>query len=290
MTKKRVLGRGLDALFSSGEPDSANGALKDIPVAEVLVNPRQARKYFAEEKMRELVDSIQAVGLLQPIMVTEKEQGYELISGERRLRAYRLLEREFIPAIVKEMPEAERAAAVIIENIQRENLNPLEEAAAYGSLLEEFGLTQQAVAQRVGKSRTHVTNSLRLLGLPAPLQRMLAEGKLSAGHARALLVLKPEPFQLQLAERIAREGLSVRQAEAMVRQAMQSKAGGSTRRAPNQADPQLQGLLKRKLGGLQERVAVRGTRHKGRLEIRYQSEEELERWLEALAAEGRPMK
>ncbi|MBE0467390.1 MAG: ParB/RepB/Spo0J family partition protein, partial [Candidatus Desulforudis sp.] len=190
------MGRGLDALFPTAEAAVTGETLREIALSEIRTSPRQTRRAFSPDKLTELASSIEEVGLVQPIVVRQSGDGYELVSGERRLRAFQALGRERIPAVVSEMPEAEAAAAVLIENIQREDLSPVEEALAYRSLVEEFDLTQEEVARRVGKSRVHVTNSLRLLTLPLQVQEIVGSGALSAGHARALLAMNDPARQV----------------------------------------------------------------------------------------------
>jgi len=279
VAKKRALGRGLDALFPGGEVAVTGEALREIPVNEIRTNPRQTRQMFDQEKLAELATSIEEVGLVQPIVVRQTRDGYELISGERRLRAFQALGRERIPAVVREMAEAEAAAAALIENIQRENLNPLEEALAYRSLVEEFNLTQEEVARRVGKSRVHVTNSLRLLSLPLQVQEIVSSGALTAGHARTLVAVNDPARQVELARRAAAEGLSVRALEDEVRQAVRpapaARAGPERKRRGR--DPELELLVRERAGAFGDRVAVRGNRQKGRLEIHYRNEGEF--WL-----------
>jgi ParB family chromosome partitioning protein len=291
MARKRALGRGLDALFPAADVVAAGGSLREISVSEVRTNPRQTRRVFDPEKLTELSASIEEVGLVQPIVVRPIGDGYELVSGERRLRAFQALGREHIPALVREMPENEAAVVVLIENIQRENLNPLEEALAYRSLVDEFGLTQEEVARRVGKSRVHVTNSLRLLSLPHPVLEIVGAGALSAGHARALLSISDSEHQVELAQRAVAGGLSVRALEEEVRSVSrpQSTSAVPERKqrslARNQVEyrAELRSLVRKQAGALGDRVTVRGSQRKGRLEIHYRNEGELRRILDWLA-------
>ncbi len=288
MAKKRALGRGLDALFPGGEVAAAGETLREIPVDEIRTNPRQTRQVFDEAKLAELAASIEEVGLVQPIVVRQVGDAYELISGERRLRAFQALGRQRIPALVREMAEVEAAATVLIENIQRENLSPLEEAEAYRKLLEEFQLTQEEVARRVGKSRVHVTNSLRLLTLPLPVQEMVGSGVLSAGHARALLAIGDPARQVELAQQAVARGLSVRALEAEVRRNLESQTGPA-RPAPKRRrqDKELELLIRQRAGVFGERLTVRGNYQKGRLEIHYRNEKELQQVLDLVALFGK---
>lgn len=203
--------------ISSNEPP-AQGMLKEIRVSDIRPNPKQPRLRMDQEKLMELVESIREYGVVQPVVVRVRPGGgYELIAGERRWRACQQLGLEYIPAVVREFGELQSAAIALIENLQRENLNPLEEATAYKRLMDEFQLTQDEVSQRVGKSRPQITNMLRLLSLPNEIKVWLNTGELSVGHARALLGLDSRQQQIDLANLIIKKNLSVRQVEDMVR-------------------------------------------------------------------------
>ncbi len=285
MGKKRALGRGLDALLPGLRVEAAAAAgegLREIPVDRIRTNPRQSRQVFDQERMAELAASIAEVGLVQPVVVRQSGDWYELISGERRLRAFVALGKSSIPALVRELPEPQAAMAVLIENIQRENLNPLEEAVAYRRLVDEFDLTQEEVARRVGKSRVHVTNTLRLLSLPLPVQEAVGSGALTAGHARVLGAVDAAARQVELAQRAVARGLSVRALEEEVRSmaAQASPSGGGAKRGTEKG---LRNLLRERAGALAPRVNIHGDRNKGRLEIRYRNERELEEVLDWLA-------
>ncbi|MCL6612503.1 MAG: ParB/RepB/Spo0J family partition protein, partial [Peptococcaceae bacterium] len=217
MNKKRGLGKGLEALLpgASGERD---GRLREINLNEVVPNPRQPRQVLNDEKLGELAGSIREHGVVQPIVVRPLEDGkYELIAGERRWRACLELGMQKIPAVIRDYGDMEAAAVALIENVQRENLNPLEEARAYKILMEDFGLTQEDVSKRVGKSRPFVGNMVRLLSLPEEIQQMVMENRLSAGHARAILGLEDRDRQISAAKRIISGQLNVRQAESLVK-------------------------------------------------------------------------
>lgn len=217
MARRNGLGRGLGALIPT-EVTNRTSALREVPLAEVRANPFQPRKEFAEEALSALVDSIRAVGVLQPVLVRPAaEGGYELIAGERRCRAARRAGLQTIPALVQEVSDATSLEQALIENIQREQLNALDEAAAYQQLIEDFSFTHEDVARRVGRSRVAVTNALRLFQLPPSVQRLLRDERLSAGHARALLGTPDRDLQEVLARRAADEGLSVRALERLVR-------------------------------------------------------------------------
>lgn len=219
MSKKRGLGKGLQALLPvSKDENKADSGLKEILVASVRPNPRQPRQVLDQDKLNELVESIREHGVVQPIVVRPLgDEKYELIAGERRWRACVVLELETVPAVIKDYADLEASAVALIENVQRENLNPLEEANAYRRLMDDFGLTQEEVSRWVGKSRPFVGNMVRLLGLPLEIQDMMNDGLLSMGHTRAILGLKDKNAQLAAAMRIVKKNLNVRQAEDMIR-------------------------------------------------------------------------
>jgi len=218
MARRGGLGRGLDALIPRDITNTAENSFREVPISAIKPNPLQPRRSFDEEALLSLVNSIREVGLLQPVLVRAiNDTEYELIAGERRWRAARRAGLQSIPVLVEDTSDMGSLQRALIENIHRENLSPLEEAAAYQQLIEEFGLTHEEVARQVGKGRATITNTLRLLQLPAGVQRLLAEGVISAGHARALLSTPDRAFQEELAVRIAREGWSVRATEEAVR-------------------------------------------------------------------------
>ncbi|MFW2335238.1 ParB/RepB/Spo0J family partition protein [Ilumatobacter sp.] len=224
MARRSGLGKGLSSLIPPGEAEPGEGdhgaVLRDIPVAEIVPNPNQPRVHFDEETLAELTASIQQIGVLQPILVRPAATGFELIAGERRWRAAGRAGLAMIPAVVRETDDESSIEQALVENLHRQDLTPLEEAAAYQQLLEDFELTHERLAERVGKSRSAITNTLRLLGLPPGIQHLLADGKLSAGHARALLATPDRALQESLARQAAEEGWSVRAVEEAV------KAGG----------------------------------------------------------------
>jgi ParB family chromosome partitioning protein len=278
---KRRLGRGLDALLSTADDVSAvpEGSITEIALDQIVRGRYQPRRIFTEDSLNELAASIRAQGLMQPIVVRPRPQGgYELIAGERRWRAARIAGLEQIPAVVKEVADDRASAMALIENIQRENLNPLEEALALQRLRDEFSLTQQQVADAVGKSRVAVTNLLRLLNLPPAVRELLDQGVIEMGHARALLSLDPLE-QERLARVIADRQLSVRQAETMVRELLAPKPDNGSKTPERGGDKsadtrQLEQSLAERLGAP---VAIQ---HKpngaGQLVIRYSSLEELD--------------
>ena len=269
MSRRGGLGRGLGALL----PGAAEARIVELTLDDILPNPHQPRKRFSPEDLEELAASIREVGLLQPVVVRPTGAGYELLVGERRLRAARLAGVERIPAIVREAEDREGLEQALVENLQRTDLGPLEEAQAYRSLVELFELTQEEVARRVGKSRVHVTNTLRLIELPGPIRELVEEGGLSAGHARAILAIKDPTLQEATARRVVEEGLTVRQVEAIARR----EGGGRRRetRAGAPAYPDLEEALSDRLGTA---VRIEGRRRRGgRVVVRFASAQDLDR-------------
>lgn len=299
-TQKRHtgLGRGLGDLIRSTEPQpnqtdptsapatergqTLGGAyFTDLDVDSVRPNPRQPRTVFDEDDLKELAQSIGEVGLLQPIIVRPVDDGFELVAGERRLRATKLSGAATIPAIVRETAAADLLRDALLENLHRANLNPLEEAAAYQQLLSDFGCTQEELSNRIKRSRPQISNTIRLLRLPSPVQRRVAAGVLSAGHARALLALDDPQAQERLAQRIVAEGLSVRATEELV-----TLGAGSTppRRAPRQAvqSPRARELAESLTDAFDTRVSVAIGKTKGKITIEFAANEDLDRILTIL--------
>ena len=275
MARKSGLGRGLDSLLPVERPVSGFGTL---PLDHIEPNPQQPREHFDEEALQSLADSITEVGVLQPIVVRAQGDGYILIAGERRCRAARRAGLEEIPAIIRSEDEDEAAslAEALIENVQREDLSPLEEAAGYQQLMADFGLTHEAVAGRVGKSRSAITNTLRLLQLPAAIQGMVSRGELSAGHARALLAIDDVPYAVHIAERVVDEGWSVRQVEdaAKKRAGAKSPTTSAAKRPRPAAIIELEDRLGERLGTA---VKIDHGRRGGKVSIKYSSLDDLER-------------
>lgn len=260
----------------------AEGAIKEIEIASIKANPQQPRREFNEEKLAELAASIKEHGLVQPVVVRlVGEDSYELIAGERRWRASQRLGLTTIPAVIKDISDIEVTELSLVENIQREDLNPLEEAIAYRRLMREFGFTQEKLSERLSKSRSYIANAVRLLNLPAPLQEMLANGQLSAGHAKALLGLIDEKQQLKLANLIVQENLTVREIEAMVQKANLS---GKEKRPPKPRPegPVMHDIEERLREIFGTKVNVKSAGKGGRIEINYYSEEELARIIEMI--------
>lgn len=279
MARPGGLGKGLGALIPAGATD-AGAALQSLPVSAIQPNPHQPRQHFDEESLASLAESIREVGVLQPILVRALDDGtYELIAGERRWRASRRVGIQTIPAIIRHADDAASLQQAIVENVQREQLSPLEEAAAYQQLIEDFSLTHDDVAVRVGRSRATITNTLRLLQLPATIQRYLQEGTLRMGHARALLGTPDRAFQEQLARRAVNEDLSVREVEEAVRARTDVpgavKAGGPS--TPKLRPPGLLELEELLGDYLETRIRITmGPKH-GTVQIDFATLEDLER-------------
>jgi ParB family chromosome partitioning protein len=261
----------------------------ELSVDWIVPNPKQPRQVFDEEALDELKASIEQVGFLQPIVVRELEpQRYELVMGERRWRAAQALGREIIPAIIRDTRDDDMLRDALLENIHRANLNPLEEAAAYQQLLEEFGATHDELAKRIGRSRPQISNTLRLLNLPPNVQRRVAAGVLSAGHARALLSLDDEAEQEALAHRIVAEGLSVRATEELV--ALKASEEGGRKAAPKRRAkphaPALSDLADRLSNRFDTSVKVDIGRRKGKITIEFATVDDLERIVGIIGIEG----
>jgi ParB family chromosome partitioning protein len=292
VTRKGGLGRGLGALIPPGGGEGAvAGVYQELPVAAVKPNRFQPRENFGEEALAALADSIREVGLLQPIVVRPVDDGFEIIAGERRWRAARRVGLQTIPALLRTTDDASTLEQALVENVHRADLNPLEEGAAYQQLIEDFQLTHEQVAARVGRSRVAVTNTLRLLQLPPAIQKMIQDDVLKEGHARALLGTPDRAFQEQLARRAVSEGLSVRAVEEAVRaHGGESEKGGGGRRTPATGQLRAPGLLELEelLGDyLDTRVKVSIGGKQGKVTIDFADLEDLER-IYRLITEGRP--
>jgi len=293
VARRSGLGKGLGALIPTGEVvDSGSTALQEIPVGQIRPNQHQPRAYFDEEALVSLSASIRELGVLQPILVRPGAPGeFEIIAGERRWRAAKRVGLQTVPALVRTVEDAGALEQALVENLHREDLNALEEAAAYQQLMEDFGLTQEQVAIRVGKSRSAVTNTLRLFQLPPSVQKLVAERKLTAGHARALLGSPDRLFQETLARRVAAEDLSVRQVEEEVRlheeQEGEPDEDATAPRPVSSLRPagllELEDLLS---GYLDTRVAVTMGAKRGRVVVEFSTVEDLER-IYRVMTEGR---
>lgn len=285
MRRKKGLGRGLDALIQGGENGVSAGSIYMIPVGNIEPNPRQPRVRMDREELAELTASIREHGVLQPLIVT-KGAGYEqytLIAGERRLMASREAGLEYVPAIVREASEQQFLEIALVENVQRADLSPLEAAEAYRQLTDDFGLSHEEIADRVGKSRTAVTNTLRLLKLPESVLNALAEGKITEGHARALLGLPTPQAQANALQTILRNDLNVRQAEELVRRLSGQKEPPKPR---PELPPDMAAVEQRLRDQLGTKVRLNPSRKGGTVVIHYFSEEELAAIVSRILGEG----
>jgi ParB family chromosome partitioning protein len=280
---KRGLGRGLGALLSA--TPTTEDLLIEVPVGQIGVNPNQPRKAFNSETLEELTASIRASGLIQPVIVRRYAGGYQLIAGERRWRAARAAGLERIPAIVREATDAQSLELALVENLLREDLNPMEQAEAYQKLLAQFGWTQEELAQRIGKDRTSIANCLRLLRLPEELQADLRSGRLTMGHARALLALTSAVDQLKLRDQILANDWSVRATENTVRAAEElARRRGAAPKKGRRRSAELAAVEESLQRALMTRVRIVGNERKGKIEVVYATPDELERLAELLGA------
>ncbi len=277
MAKERGLGRGLGALIPSS---SRSGGLVEIDLDRISPNPRQPRTVMREEALAELADSIRQHGILEPLIVTRSGSDYTLVAGERRWRAARLAGLSTVPAVVKDTSPQQLLELALVENIQRQDLGPLEEAAAYRQLLEEHRLTQEEVARRVGKSRSTVANSLRLLNLPPAAKAALEEGRITEGHARTLLSLPTTEQQLALLASMLSEGVTVREAEEAARR--RSAKGEAAQQRKSVEVSELENRLRE---ALRTKVELHRGRKGGRVVIHFYSDEELEGIFQAITGE-----
>jgi ParB family transcriptional regulator, chromosome partitioning protein len=291
MNKQRGLGRGLGALLSStpDEPSVAgeHEALVELPIDQIDVNPNQPRKIFDSKALQELTASIKASGVIQPVVVRRVNGGYQLIAGERRWRAARQAGLDRIPAVVRDATDVESLEIALVENLLREDLNPMEEAEAYHKLLAQFGWTQEELAHRVGRDRSSIANALRLLRLPEAIQADLRGGRLTMGHALALLSLTSEADQLRLREEILTHSWSVRATEQSAR-AVEAASGTPRRpKAARRRSPELVAMEDALQRALMTRVRITGTERAGIIQVAYANAEELERLAELMGARPR---
>lgn len=276
MTRK-ALGRGLNALLRETEsPPAAAAGLEQVPLNLIDPNPFQPRTQLPQDGLDELANSIRASGLLQPILIRPAGDRYQLVAGERRWRAANKAGLENVPAVVREIDDAEALELALAENLMREALNPLEVARAYDQLQREFQLTHEQIAERLGVNRTTVTNTLRLLGLPPEVQALLMEGKISAGHARALLAVPGSEGQAKLAALVVEKGLSVRNLEKIVAPRPSAQQKENPKAAPR-TDPNLRAAVLELERALGTRVKVVGSERRGKIEISYFSADDLTR-------------
>jgi len=282
---KRGLGKGLQALLPTITDDvEDNDKVVKLAVNDIKVNSKQPRTVFDDEKLNELAASIKEHGVIQPIIVRETEKGvYEIVAGERRWRACRKSGIKEIPAIIKTLTEMETTEIALIENIQREDLNPIEEASAYKALIEEHGLTQEELSGRIGKSRPFIANTLRLLLLPESIKGLVSDGKISAGHARALLSIQKEKDREEIAKKILMQGMSVRQTENTVKGLNQANAKKTNK--PVNQDPLIAEIENRLKTRFSTKVIIKDRNKKGSIELEYYGEEELQRIIYLLLGE-----
>ena len=282
--KRGGLGRGLNALVSEAEYETGGSSASlsnaasetKLPIEDIVPNPNQPRIHFNETELRELSESIQEHGVLQPLLVRKHGNGYEIIAGERRYQASKLAGLEELPVIIKDVDDEQMLALALIENLQRSDLNPVEEAKGYRQLIDASGMTQEALSKAVSKSRSAITNSLRLLDLPEVVQQMIFEGKLTAGHARAILAIPYEDARIKLAEKVVAEGLSVRATENLIPLFSAGETPKTTRPATPQSFKKAARVLRQVFN---TNVRVKSTRGKNKIEIEFKDEEELSRIL-----------
>ncbi|KYG29657.1 ParB/RepB/Spo0J family partition protein [Alkalihalobacillus trypoxylicola] len=274
------LGKGLNAFFP-GEEETQESKVEEISLTEIRPNPYQPRKTFSDESIQELATSIKENGILQPITVRKTIKGYEIVVGERRFRAAEVASLKTVPVIIKELSEEKMMELALIENLQREDLNPIEEAVAYEKLMEHLKVTQEQLAKRIGKSRPHIANHIRLLHLPKVVQQFISDGKLSMGHGRALLGLKDKQKISPLLEKVLQDKLSVREVEQLV-QKLNTNVSRETKKKESSLTPFLkerQDLLKAHFGTA---VTIKPGKKKGKIEIDYYSDDDLERILQLM--------
>lgn len=295
--KKGGLGRGLDALFADAVPvsdplkeekkqdtqvrteEQSGDAVQYINIHDIMPNANQPRKTFSEEKIEELSKSIKEHGIIQPIVVRKKGKSYEIVAGERRWRAARKAELAKVPCLIRELSDEQNMLIAIIENMQREDLNPVEEAEGLNQMIVTFGMTQEQISKSVGKSRPYIANSLRLLKLPEYIKEEMAEGRLSAAHGRTLVSVEDEDVRKALCERIIKEGLSVRETEKLVSENGKGKKRKPAARTKNPDVARVEAELKEALG---TRVTINQNGKKGKIEIEFFSRDELDRLIELL--------
>ncbi len=281
MTEKRALGRGLSALIQPKEIEGdSQERILQIPINQIKTNKYQPRLDFNQDKLKELVDSIREKGVVQPVLVRRATDGYELIAGERRLRAVKTLGLDKVPAILKNVTDVDMLEISLIENIQREDLNPIEEANAFQKFITEFDFTQDKIAKALGKDRSTIANTIRLLNLPKKIQEYISKNSITAGHAKAILSLPTESDQMRVATLIMKKGLSVRETEALAAR----RASGSKHRVgigKDQHISDIEGQLQQILGS---RVRIFHGKKRGMIQIEYYSHEDLNRILDIISA------
>lgn len=275
---RKALGRGLGALLSSDRSTDIGVEPSEVPVTSISAGPMQPRSHFDEVTLQNLAESIKTHGIVQPLVVRPRGSGYELIAGERRWRAAQIAGLERVPVVIRNVPDKDLLEIALIENIQREDLNPIEEALAYKRLIESVGLSQDALAARVGRDRSYITNYLRLLRLPEDIQNLVKEGRLSPGHARTLVTLETEDLQRRLARQIIEGALSVRATEELVKKTANKGRAGATVRAVPTVDPNVRAAESklRRILGAQVKI-LQAADGRGKIEIGYSGEQDLNR-------------
>jgi ParB family chromosome partitioning protein len=291
VNRTRALGKGLGALIPQLEEADLQNTL-EVPVEKIEINPYQPRRSFDRESLTELSESIKIHGVLQPLLVRKSADHYQLIAGERRLRASKLAGLDTVPVVIKDLDDRAVMEIALVENLQREDLNPIEEAEAYKKLIEEFKLTQEEVAKSVGKSRSSITNTLRLLNLPTEIQQLVLNETITMGHARALLGLDLPEKQIHLSKKIIEENLSVRDTEELIRLMNISDVPRETLEGEKKKevvyprlptlDPNLQAIVDDMTRLFGTKVRIKNSGKRGKIEIEYYSQEELERITEIL--------
>jgi ParB family chromosome partitioning protein len=284
MAVRRGLGKGLNAIIGEAmlEEERHESRGMEIPLERLSANPFQPRAEFDAEKLEELAESIRLHGVLQPVVVRRLGDDYQIIAGERRWRAAQMAGLKAIPAVVRELDDAGMIQVSLIENLQREDLNPIEEAAAYRKLMDEFDTTQEQLSATLGKSRSAIANAVRLLNLPDEVQEHVAQGRLSGGHARCLLAVSGTDLQLRLADEVIEKGLSVRQTEELVKKLARNVSRETMESIPRTPDPDVVAVMRRLGERLGTKVKITGSSGKGKLEIEYYSEDDLERIFEII--------
>ncbi|KUO76323.1 MAG: chromosome partitioning protein ParB [Clostridia bacterium BRH_c25] len=278
MVNKRGLGKGLGALIPENEEKIQNSII-EVKITDVEPNDKQPRKAFDDKALTDLSESIKEHGVVQPIIVRKLGNNFQIIAGERRWRASRLAGKKTIPAIVKDCSNLEVMELALIENLQREDLNSIEEAMAYKSLIEEYNMTQEEISKQIGKSRPAIANSLRLLQLPKEIKDMIAAGKITQGHARALLAIEGEKRQLEVAGKIINQQLNVRQIEKLAKDTKQKE---KVEALPDKYQIEINQLEERLKTALGTKVTIQHKSNRGKIEIEYYSNEELDRILDLL--------
>lgn len=279
------LGKGLNAIFANMEPEKEE-VVKDVPLKELRPNPYQPRKIFDKEAIEELKNSILEHGILQPIIVRKSIKGYEIVVGERRFRAAKEAKLEKVPVVVRKLSEQQMMELAVLENLQREDLTPIEEAAAYQLLMEKLSITQEQLAKRLGKSRPHIANHIRLLSLDPKIQQLISDGKISMGHGRALLGLRKKDKLNLIVEKVLKEGLNVRQLEKLI-QLVNENVPRETKKPKQEKNIFIreQETFLRERFGTTVNIKQGKNKEKGKIEIEFFSNDDLERILELLEAE-----